>query len=66
MTAFGEVVYLRNGNKDFVSKQKIFFHEQRDEVLAENLLDVRNLLKNATSSQAAFGKQPGQKALVNL
>jgi len=35
-------------------------------VLEENLLDVRNLLKNATSSQAANGKTPGPKALVNL
>lgn len=35
-------------------------------MLEENLLDVRNLLKNATSSQAAHGKQAGTKALVNL
>ena len=40
--------------------------EPKDEVLEENLLDVRNLLKNATSSQAAHGKQAGTKALVNL
>jgi hypothetical protein len=31
-------------------------HEGRDEVLEENLLDVKNLLKNSTSSQAANGK----------
>jgi hypothetical protein len=31
-------------------------NEGRDEVLEENLLDVKNLLKNATSSQAAHGK----------
>ena len=41
-------------------------NEGRDEVLDENLLDVKNLLKNATSSQAAHGKQPGQKSLVNM
>jgi hypothetical protein len=66
LTQYGELVYARNNNKDFITKQKMFFHEQRDEVLAENLIDVRNLLKNSTSSQAANGKQPGQKALVNL
>lgn len=32
----------------------------------ENLVDVKNLLKNSSSSQAANGKQPGQKSLVNL
>lgn len=56
MTAFGELVYMRNSNKDFVSKQKMFTHEPKDEVLEENLLDVRNLLKFSTSSQAANGK----------
>jgi len=35
-------------------------------VLEENLLDVKNLLKFSSSSQAANGKQPGQKTLVNL
>ena len=59
MTAFGELVYMRNSNKDFVSKQKFMFHEPKDEVLEENLLDVKNLLKFSTSSQAANGKQPG-------
>ena len=33
MTAFGELVYMRNTNKDFVSKQKMFFHKPKDEVL---------------------------------
>lgn len=66
LTAFGELVYLRNGNKDFLGGQKGAAQEGRDEVLDENLLDVKNLLKNATSSQAAHGKQPGQKALVNM
>ena len=66
LTQYGELVYQRNSTKDFIAKQKMFFHEQQDEVLAENLIDVRNLLKNATSSQAGFGKQAGQKALVNL
>ena len=65
MTQFGELVYQRNGNKDFLSN-KTMASVARDEVLDENLLDVKNLLKNATSSQAAHGKQPGQKALVNL
>ena len=39
--------------KDFVqAKQKVLTHhrEEKDEVLEENLLDVRNLLKNATCS----------------
>ena len=40
--------------------------EPKDEVLDENLVDVRNLLNNNTSSQASHGRQPGQKALVNL
>ena len=67
MTAFGEIIYLRAGQKDFISKQKMAPHmEPKDEVLDENLVDVRNLLNNNTSSQAANGKQPGQKALVNL
>lgn len=56
LTAFGEVVYQRSGQKDFISKQKSFMHEQKDEVLEENLLDVKNLLKFSTSSQAANGK----------
>ena len=30
------------------------------------MLDVKNLLKFSSSSQAANGKQPGQKTLVNL
>ena len=47
ITAYGELVYQRNGNKDFLSNSKT---EGRDEVLDENLLDVKNLLKNATSS----------------
>lgn len=55
MTQFGELVYSRNNNnmKDFVqAKQKVPLHhrEEKDEVLEENLLDVRNLLKNATCS----------------
>lgn len=58
LTSFGELVYQRSGNKDFLANQK-FASEGRDEVLDENLLDVKNLLKNATSSQAAHGKQPG-------
>ena len=58
MTSFGELIYQRNGNKDFISKQKTtnYFHEPKDEVLEENLLDVKNLLKFSTSSQAANGK----------
>jgi hypothetical protein len=40
-------------------KAKLTSYEQRDEVLEENLLDVKNLLKNAASSQAASGKQAG-------
>lgn len=47
-------------------QQKIIYHEQRDEVLEENLIDVKNLLKNATSSQATKLKQDGLKTLVNL
>ena len=69
MTAFGELVYQRaTFYKDMLAKQKVPIpgYEQKDQVLEENLVDVRNLLKNATSSQAAHGKQPGQKALVNL
>jgi hypothetical protein len=49
MTAFGELVYQRNNNKDFVSSNKPGM-DGRDEVLEENLLDVKNLLKNSTSS----------------
>ena len=49
LTAFGELVYSRNGNKDFISNSKTVT-EGKDEVLGENLLDVKNLLKNATSS----------------
>jgi len=60
MTAFGEIVYLRSNQKDFIAKQKMFPQMQpRDEVLEENLVDVKNLLNNNTSSQAAHGKQPG-------
>ena len=56
-TPFGELVYMRNGsNKDFVSKQRLTNTEPKDEVLDENLLDVKNLLKNSSSSQAANGK----------
>ena len=50
ITPFGEVIYQRNGNKDFLSNSKTVSNEGRDEVLNENLLDVKNLLKNATSS----------------
>ena len=54
-------------NKDFKEKSKFaYFEGQRDEVLVENLLDVKNLLKNTSTSQAAFGKQTGAKSLVNL
>ena len=57
MTHFGELVYMRNGtNKDFVSKQRLTSHEPKDEVLEENLLDVKNLLKFSTSSGAANGR----------
>ena len=49
LTQFGELVYQRNGNKDFLSN-KTMACGGRDEVLDENLLDVKNLLKNATSS----------------
>jgi hypothetical protein len=56
MTAYGELVYQRNSAKDFIPKQRMFEHEQRDQVLEENLLNVKNLLKNATSSQAANGR----------
>lgn len=59
MTPFGELVYLRSNQSDYLAKQKSFVADQRDEVLDENLVDVRNLLKNATTSQAANGKQPG-------
>ena len=48
MTAFGELVYQRNNIKDYVGSAK--GGDDRDEVLEENLLDVKNLLKNATSS----------------
>lgn len=38
-------------NKDFKEKSKFaYFEGQRDEVLAENLLDVKNLLKNTSTS----------------
>ena len=51
MTAFGEIVYLRSNQKDFIAKQKMFPQMQpRDEVLEENLVDVKNLLNNNTSS----------------
>ena len=55
MTQFGELVYSRNNNnmKDFVqAKQKVPLHhrEEKDEVLEENLLDVKKLLNNATCS----------------
>lgn len=57
MTPFGELVFMRNGtNKDFVSKQRLTSHEPRDEVLEENLLDVKNLLKNSTVAGAANGR----------
>ena len=76
MTAYGELVYQRNGSKDFLAKHSqktntgtYYFQEPKDEVLEENLLDVKNLLKFSTSSQAASGsnaKNQGQKSLVNL
>lgn len=51
MTAFGEIVYLRSNQKDFIAKQKMFPQMQpKDEVLEENLVDVKNLLNNNTSS----------------
>jgi len=53
MTQFGEIVYQRAAqNKDFEKKEKLTMFEQKDEVLEENLLDVKNLLKNATCSNA--------------
>lgn len=51
-TPYGEIVYQRAAeNKDFKEKSKFaYFEGQRDEVLAENLLDVKNLLKNTSTS----------------
>ena len=48
-TPYGEIVYLRYA-LDFSSK----VHQagnRKDEVLEENLLDVRRILKNSTATQ---------------
>lgn len=59
-----------SSQKDFVAKQKLAPHvhgEPKDEVLEENLLDVKNLLKFASSSQANQKKDGDlKKSLVNL
>ena len=68
-TPYGEIVYLRSA-LDFSSKA----HQagnKRDEVLEENLLDVRRILKNTTGGGAppvAPGAQPQapKKGLINL
>lgn len=50
MTAFGEVVYQRAPGINNTKKEKLTNFGEKDEVLEENLMDVKNLLKNATSS----------------
>lgn len=45
-TAFGEIVYQRHAALDFNTKNYMPGNK-KDEVLEENLLDVRRILKNS-------------------
>eukprot|EP00347_Sterkiella_histriomuscorum_P004799 403359053 len=51
VTSFGELVYMRSAAIDFSNKIKEP-GQKKDEVLEENLIDVRRILKNSTQNKA--------------
>lgn len=65
VTAYGEIVYARYA-LDFSVKN----HQagnRKDEVLEENLLDVRRILKNTNNNnQAPIDKSGNKKGLITL
>lgn len=67
-TEVGQLVFLRS-NLDFSSKAKNP-GEKKDEVLEENLLDVKRLLKtskyNQQNKEGESTTQASRKGLVNL
>ena len=65
-TQFGELVFLR-AQLNFTTKVKSP-GDKKDEVLEENLLDVKRLLKSSTSNQTKGenGQVISKKGLVNL